>query len=129
MAFAFDTLAYAKRLRDAGIPTQQAEAHAEAAREFTMAELVTKPDLVAVRDEVVTTKLDLRGEVVTTRLDLRDEIATTKRDLQASDSTTRRELEQAMDTLSLRLTVRLGIMLASGLTLMTAILGALIRFH
>jgi hypothetical protein len=129
MAFAFDPLAYAKRLRDAGIPSQQAEAHAEAARECIMAELITKPDLAAVRDEVATTKRDLRDEVVTTRLDLRDEMATTKRDLQASDATTRRELEQAMDTLSLRLTVRLGIMLAAGLSLMTAILGALMRFH
>jgi hypothetical protein len=32
-------------LRDAGIPQPQAEAHAEAAREFIMADLVTKADL------------------------------------------------------------------------------------
>ncbi|HVC61546.1 MAG TPA: hypothetical protein VND19_14435 [Acetobacteraceae bacterium] len=100
MAFAFDTLAYAKRLRDAGIPPQEAEAHAEAAREFIMAELVTKPDLAAVRA-----------------------------DLQASNATTRRELEAAMETLGLRLTVRLGGMLAIGLSVMTAILGGLIRFR
>jgi hypothetical protein len=118
VAFAFDTLAYAKRLRDNGVSPQQAEAHAEAAREFIMAELVTKPDLVAVRDEVVTTKRDLR-----------EEAAVTKQDLLASDATTRRELEAAMDTLSLRLTVRLGIMMAAGLSLMTAILSALLRFH
>ncbi len=41
----FDTLAYAKRLRDAGIPQEQAEADAEAARSYIMAELVTKKDL------------------------------------------------------------------------------------
>jgi hypothetical protein len=45
MAYAFDTLGYAKRLREAGIPAEEAEAHAEAAREFIMAELVTKQDL------------------------------------------------------------------------------------
>ena len=45
MVYAMDTLGYAKRLRDAGIPLQQAEAHAEAARDFVMAELVTKSDL------------------------------------------------------------------------------------
>jgi hypothetical protein len=45
MIYAFDTLSFAKRLRDAGIPQPQAEAHAEAAREFIMAELVTKGDL------------------------------------------------------------------------------------
>jgi hypothetical protein len=129
MAFAFDTLAYAKRLRDAGIPPQEAEAHAEAAREFIMAELVTKPDLVGVREEVATTKRELREEVATTKRDLREEAAAMKQDLLASDAMTRRELELAMDALSLRLTVRLGIMLAAGLSLMTAILGALIRFH
>lgn len=100
MAYAFDTLAYAKRLRDNGIPPQQAEAHAEAAREFIMAELVTKPDLVAVREEA----------------------AATKRDLLASDAATRRELEAAMDTLSLRLTVRLGGMLAIGVAILAAII-------
>tara|TARA_R110002020_G_scaffold14062_16_gene50005 strand:- start:3713 stop:3940 length:228 start_codon:yes stop_codon:yes gene_type:complete len=41
MVYAFDTLGYAKRLRDAGIPQQ----HAEAAREFVMTEPVTKTDL------------------------------------------------------------------------------------
>ena len=82
MAYAFDTLGYAKRLRDAGISQQQAEAHAEAAREFVMGELVTKADLQA-----------------------------TKADLQA-----------AMDTLSLRLTLRLGFMLATGLATLAMII-------
>ncbi|MCP1556804.1 UNVERIFIED_ORG: hypothetical protein M2438_005306 [Methylobacterium sp. SuP10 SLI 274] len=45
MAYAFDTLGYSKTLRTAGIPVEQAEAHAEAAREFIMHELVTKEDL------------------------------------------------------------------------------------
>lgn len=36
MASAFDTLGYAKKLRDRGVPQDQAEAHAEAAREFIM---------------------------------------------------------------------------------------------
>ena len=30
MVYAFDTLGYAKRLRDSGVPQPQAEAHAEA---------------------------------------------------------------------------------------------------
>ena len=74
MAYAFDTLGYAKRLRDAGIALDQAEAHAEAARDFVMAELVTKSDL-----------------------------------------------EAAMDRLSLRLTIRLGGMLAIGVAALAAI--------
>lgn len=59
MAIAFDTLGYAKRLREAGIETPQAEAHAEAARDFIMAELVTKTDLASAL-EAQTLRLTVR---------------------------------------------------------------------
>ena len=78
MAFAFDSLSYAKHLRDHGVQQDQAEAHAEAARQFIMAELVTKADL-----------------------------------------------QLALDNLALRLTVRTGVMIAAGLT----ILGAVLKIH
>jgi hypothetical protein len=74
MAFALDTLGYAKHLRDSGVPSNQAEA----ARDFIMAELVTKMDL-----------------------------------------------EAALDRLTLRMTVRFGVMLAAGLGTLAAGLGAL----
>lgn len=59
MAYAFDTLGYAKRLRNAGISQEQAEAHAEAAREFVMGELVTRSDLQAAMD-ALSLRLTLR---------------------------------------------------------------------
>ena len=80
MAYAFDTLGYAKRLRNAGISQEQAEAHAEAAREFVMGELVTRSDLQA-----------------------------------------------AMDALALRLTLRLGVMLVTGLATSIGLLTAIIK--
>jgi hypothetical protein len=52
MVWAFDTLGYSKRLREAGVPTPQAEGHAEAAREFIMTELVTKQDLLATEQKL-----------------------------------------------------------------------------
>jgi hypothetical protein len=73
--YAFDTLGYAKRLRTAGVSQEQAEAHAEAVRDFVMGELVTKSDLQA-----------------------------------------------AMDTLSLRLTLRLGVMLATAVGILAVII-------
>ena len=85
MAYAFDTLGYAKRLRDAGVPNPQAEAHAEAAREFIMVELVTKQDL-----------------------------------------------QNAIDTQTLRLTVRLGGIVVAGVGVMAALIGTLallLRLH
>lgn len=86
MAYAFDTLGYAKRLRDQGISMEQAEAHAEAARDFIMAELVTKTDL------------------------------------DTSISTVRRDLEGAIERQTLRLTVRLGGMVAIAVAVLATII-------
>jgi hypothetical protein len=96
MVYAFDTLGYAERLRDAGISQGQAEAHAEAAREFVMGELVTKADLQAVKADIQAVKADLLA--------------------------TKADLLTAMDIPSLRLTLRLGVMLAAGLAALAAII-------
>jgi hypothetical protein len=52
MAFTFDTLGYSKRLQDGGVPRPQADAHAEAARDFVMNELVTKADMALALDNL-----------------------------------------------------------------------------
>jgi len=53
------------------------------------------------------------------------DIATVRTDMSAM----KQELQTAIEHQTLRLTVRFGIMLAAGLSLMTAILGAMMRFH
>ena len=100
VVWAFDTLGYAKRLREAGVPNPQAEGHAEAAREFIMTELVTKQDLLAVRQDLQVTKLELQTAInsLEARLGGRIDI-----------------LQAAMDTQTLRLTVRLGGIVAAGI--------------
>ena len=92
MAFAFDTLGYAKKLRDTGVPQDQAEAHAEAAREFIMAELVTRNDLDAA---IASVHQEIRHEVGS----IRQEIATQ----------------------TLRLSVRMGVLLTAGLSILAAV--------
>jgi hypothetical protein len=67
VVWAFDTLGYAKRLRDGGVANPQAEAHAEAAREFIMTELVTKQDLLALENRLET-KIDTQTLRLTVRL-------------------------------------------------------------
>jgi hypothetical protein len=84
MIYAFDSLGYAKRLRDKGTPQD----YAVAERAFVMAELVTK--------------VDLNGAVE--RLNARIDI-----------------LESKLDTMNLRLTVRLGAMLAAVVALLAAL--------
>jgi hypothetical protein len=81
MVYTFDSLGYARRLRDRGLPQDQAEAHAEAARDFIMAELVTKSDL---------------------QVALQAAIAPLDRKID--------KLETNIENLSLRLTLRLGAM-------------------
>ena len=120
-AFAFDTLGYAKKLRDAGIPGDQAEAHAEAARDFVMHELVTRYDLQGVKDDLQ----GIKGDLQAVKENLETRIETVRRELQTAIDTTRRELEDSIDRLSLRLTIRMGVMLAAGLT----ILGAVLKMH
>jgi hypothetical protein len=96
----FDTLSYARRLRQAGVPEQQAEAMADATRELVVQDVATKADLAALEQR-------LRADI--TGLEQR--------------------LKVDMDAQSLRLTVRMGVMMAAGLSLMTALLSLLIRLH
>ena len=109
MVWAFDTLGYAKRLRDGGVPNPQAEAHAEAAREFIMIELVTKQDLQAGIEPLrgAIKALEAKIDTVEARLGGRIDI-----------------LQAAMDAQTLRLTVRLGGIVAAGIGIL-ALLGRL----
>jgi hypothetical protein len=65
MVFAFDTLSFARYLREKGVPSEHAEAHADAVRQFVMSELVTKQDLALALDNA-TLKLTIRLGVMLT---------------------------------------------------------------
>jgi hypothetical protein len=100
MVYTFDSLGYAKRLRQRGVPDDQAEAHAEAARDFIMAELVTKTVLLAVRADLLAVKQELQP---------------VKQELQT-------ELRTSIETQTLRLTIRLGAMLVVAIGALATIL-------
>jgi hypothetical protein len=55
----FDTLQYAKRLQEAGVPTRQAEIQAEMLAEVVQGELATKRDLKEIE-----TRLELKIETI-----------------------------------------------------------------
>jgi hypothetical protein len=48
----FNTLRYAKRLEEAGIPRQQAEAHVQIIAEIVEGDLATKQDVKELKDEM-----------------------------------------------------------------------------
>jgi hypothetical protein len=85
------------------VPEPQAEAIADATRELVMEDVASKSDIASVKSDIAGVKADL--------------VALEQR------------LTAAMETLSLRLTVRMGVMLAAGLSLMTALISLLIRSH
>ena len=115
MVYAMDTLGYAKRLRDAGVPQQQAEAHAEAARDFVMGELVTKTDLqTTVQRNAVQL---LEGKIAASQADLQ----AAKQFLESKIEAVETRLEAKIDAQTLRLTVRLGGIMAAGIALLAAV--------
>ena len=53
-AAGFDTLSYARRLKDAGVDETQAEAHAEAVRDAITQGVATKADIARLEDKMAT---------------------------------------------------------------------------
>jgi hypothetical protein len=104
MVYSFDSLGYARRLRERGVAQDHAEAHAEAARDFIMAELATKTDLLATEQRLQT---EFRSTIAELRSELRISVA---------------ELHSKIDTQGLRLTVRLGALVVVALGALATIM-------
>jgi chromosome segregation ATPase len=89
----FDTLAYTRRLRDAGIPSEQAEAHAEALKAALADEVATKHDVDGVRRDIKDLETALGHDLQNTEAALRTDIAALRHDLEATEATLRHDLQ------------------------------------
>jgi hypothetical protein len=118
MVYAMDTLGYAKRLRDAGVSQDQAEAHAEAARDFIMAELVTKTDL---QTNLQVIKSELQTNLQVLKTDLEAKLQVVKTDLEAKLQVVKTELKGDLQAMETKLTVRLGGLMAAGIVVVATI--------
>jgi uncharacterized coiled-coil DUF342 family protein len=139
MTVSFDTLSFAKRLTEAGEKPAVAEAHAMALKEFVMETIATKADIRElsrsfgeeigdVRDEIQDLRAEIgnvRGELNGFREEVRQEFTSlrkefedrfaTKDDLLVTKQELRNEiglLRKDIDAMGLKLTVRMGGMLA-----------------
>jgi hypothetical protein len=92
----FDSLTFARRLKTAGFTEAQAEALADANRDMLVPDLATKDDL-------------------------KHEIGVVRTEMPAMEQ----RLLSSIEALGLRLTIRLGAMIAAAI----AILGAILRLH
>jgi ABC-type phosphate transport system auxiliary subunit len=123
----FDTLAFAKKLRDAGYTEAQAEALVEAQssvfQEMLDSTLATKDDLRQLRHEIVgeiREEMDARFQQVDARFkDIDARFGEVDRRFQGVE-TRLGSLENRVDKLGLQLTVRLGGMIMISLGIMLA---------
>ncbi|MCI0734116.1 MAG: CCDC90 family protein [Methylococcaceae bacterium] len=128
-AIAFDTLKFAKRLKEAGFTEQQAEALAAAEAEFVEENLATKRDMkeleVSLKQDIAEVKRDMKELEVS----LKHDIAEVKRDMKELDVSLKRDMKElevalkrdikeletnlarGMKDLEYRMTIKLGAML------------------
>lgn len=81
---AFDTHAYIKKLKAAGVPEEQAEVHAETIAQLIEGELATKRDIEELRQ--------------TMKRDIEEFRQDTKRDIEALRLATQRDIEELRQT-------------------------------
>ncbi len=89
---AFDTLAYAKKLKKVGFTEEQAEVQAEALAQIIDERLATKKDIVEL-----------------------------KRDIKELENSLRRDMKEMELRLKHDLTIRLGAMLTAGIAIIAAL--------
>jgi len=98
-AVAFDTLAYAKKLKKVGFTEEQAEVQAEALAQIIDERLATKHDILALRRDM-------------------KELEKSMKELENS---LRRDMKEMELRLKHDLTIRLGAMLAAGIAIVAAL--------
>jgi len=128
----FDTHAYVKKLKAAGVPEVQAEAHVETLVEIVENGLATKLDIHNLRKDIKETKKELKDDIKETR----KEISEVKKELQKDIQDVRKELknldekvDKMEDRLLSKLTIRLGGLMASFFTIFGIIFDVLIKIH
>ena len=114
-ALAFDTYAAVKKLKEAGFTEQQAEAQTALLMDVIGGELATKHDIETVKLDIENVRAELKRDIATVKLDIENVRAELKRDIatvKLDIENVRTELKRDMKELELRLTIKLGAMLA-----------------
>ena len=92
----FDTLKLARRLREAGMPSEQAEAvaeaEAEALGEFVQSHLATKSDVADLKQEITDCRSELKQEIADCRSELKQEITDCRNELKQEIADVRLEI-------------------------------------
>ena len=121
---AFDTLRFSRNLAEAGLAPAQADGIA-AATAGALAEVVGQ---LATRDDLASQNLALGSEIAAVRHELRAEIAALRQETKAEIAALRQEtkaeivgLRRDLAELELRMTIKLGTMMAGAVALTAAL--------
>lgn len=117
---AFDTLRFSQRLSEAGLGPAQAAGVAAATAEAIgelVGQLATRHDLALLRAEMHGEMASLREELRGEMASLRGEMASLRHDLDGLRRETKAELAQ----LEMRMTIKLGTMMAGAVALAAAL--------
>ncbi|MGH8658716.1 MAG: coiled-coil domain-containing protein [Gammaproteobacteria bacterium] len=138
-AIPFDTLKFAKRLKEAGFTEQQAEALAAAEAEFVQESLATKQDVVEVKRDIKEGEAALKRDIKELDVKIEQFRAELKHDIKELDVKIEqfrvelkrdiKELETSlkrdMKDLEYRMTIKLGAMLVVAVGAMAALVKVL----
>ena len=121
MSVTFDTLAYAKKLRNAGFTQEQAEVQAHALADIVEERLATKQDIASLHRDIKELETSLQREIKELETSLKREMkeleTSLKRDMKERETTLQRDIKD----MEYRMTIRLGTMLAVSITIMGAL--------
>ncbi|MBF0610651.1 MAG: hypothetical protein G8345_13695 [Magnetococcales bacterium] len=119
---AFDTLKFAKRLREVGVPEPQAEVQVEMLAEAMAERMATKEDLAKTEIELKRDIKELDAKIESTKADLQRDIKeldakmeTKFREMDAKTETKFREMDARLKELELRMVIKMGAMILAGI--------------
>ena len=116
----FDTLEYVRRLQEAGVERQTAEAHADLLRDMLWADVAKTEDLerleTGLRKDFERLETGLRKDFERLETELKSDFerleAELKADMERLEARLKSDLDHKLQELELRMTVKLGGMLA-----------------
>ena len=131
-AIAFDTLEFAKRLREAEFTEKQAEALAAAVAEIIESRLATKEDIALLQRDIEQLRAEvkrdiegLRRETEGLRVELKKDIEELRAELKRDMKELELRLEEKISMTELRLkhdlTLRLGLMMTAAVAIVAAL--------
>ncbi len=123
-AIAFDTLKFAKRLKEAGFTEQQAEALADAEAEFIEQNLATKRDIADLKRDIADVKRDIKELEVTLRNEIKQLDVTLRGEIKQLDvkiEQIRSDLSRDLKDLEYRMTIKLGTMMVVAVAAMATL--------